>query len=64
MKFIELKDYVIAIDSIAYTTILSNRISIQMTDETFPISAEFKTVAEAKEMYKNIKEILLKPLDK
>ena len=64
MKFIELKDYVIAIDSIAYTTILSNRISIQMKDETFPISAEFKTVAEAKEMYKNIKEILLKPLDK
>ena len=64
MKFIELKDYVIAVDSIAYTTIFSNRISIQMKNENFPISAEFKTVAEAKEVYKNLKEILLKPLDK
>lgn len=63
MKFIELKDYVIAIDTIAYTTILSNRILIQIKTETYPISAEFKTVAEAKEVYKNIKEILLKPLD-
>ena len=64
MNFIELKDYVIAIDSIAYTTICSNRILIQIKNETYPISAEFKTVAEAKEIYKNIKEILLKPLDK
>ena len=64
MRFIELKDYVIAIDTIAYTTILSNRILIQLKNETYPISAEFKTVAEAKEFYKNIKEILLKPLDK
>ena len=64
MRFIELKDYVIAVDSIAYTTILSNQISIQIKNETFPIFAEFKTVAEAKEIYKNIKEILLKPLDK
>lgn len=63
MRFIELKDYVIAIDTIAYTTILSNRILIQLKNETYPISAEFKTVAEAKEFYKNIKEILLKPLD-
>ena len=64
MNFIELKDYVIAIDSIAYATIISNRISIQMKNEKFPISAEFKTVAETKEVYQNIKEILLKPLDK
>ena len=64
MKFIELKDYVIAIDSIAYTTIHSNRILIQMKNETYPISAEFKSIEEAKEIYKNIKEILLKPLDK
>ena len=64
MRFIELKDYVIAIDGIAYTTILSNRILIQLKNETYPISAEFKSVAEAKEIYKNIKEILLKPLDK
>ena len=63
MKFIELKDYVIAIDSIAYITILSNRILIQLKNETHPILAEFKTVAETKEVYKNIKEILLKPLD-
>lgn len=64
MKFIELKDCIIAIDSIAYITIFSNRISIQIKNETFSISEEFKTVAEAKEAYKNIKEILLKPLDK
>jgi hypothetical protein len=63
MKFIELKDYVIAVDSIAYTTIVSNRILIQMKNETYPISAEYRTVAEAKEVYENIKEILLKPLD-
>lgn len=64
MKFIELKDYVIAIDSIAYATIISNRISVQMKTENFPISAKFETVAEAKKVYQNIKEILLKPLDK
>lgn len=64
MKFIELKDYVIAVDSIAYTIVISNRVLIQIKNETFPISAEFRTVAEAKEIYKNIKEILLKPLDK
>ena len=64
MKFIELKDFVIAVDSIAYTTIFSNRISIQVKNEKFSISVEYKTVAEAKEVYKNIKEILLKPLDK
>ena len=64
MKFIEFKDYVIAIDSIAYATTHSNRVSIQMKTENFPISAEFRTVAEAKEVYKNLKEILLKPLDK
>ena len=64
MRFIELTDYVIAIDSIAYITIFSNRISIQIKNETFSLSAEFKSAAEAKEIYKNIKEILLKPLDK
>lgn len=60
MKFIELKDCIIAIDSIAYITIFSNRISIQIKNETFSISTEFKTVIEAKEVYENIKEILLK----
>lgn len=60
MKFIELKDCIIAIDSIAYITIFSNRISVQIKNETFSISTEFKTVAEAKEVYENIKEILLK----
>lgn len=64
MRFIELKDYVIAIDSITYITTFSNRISIQMKNETHPISVGFKSIAEAKENYKNIKEILLKPLDK
>ena len=64
MRFIELKDYVIAIDSITYITTFSNRISIQMKNETQPIWVEFKSIAEAKENYKNIKEILLKPLDK
>lgn len=64
MRFIELKDYVIAIDSITYATTFSNRISIRMKNETSPILVEFKSVAEAKENYKNIKEILLKPLDK
>lgn len=60
MKFIELKDCVIAIDSIAYITIFSNRISIQIKNDTFSISTEFKTVTEAKEVYENIKETLLK----
>jgi hypothetical protein len=60
MKFIELKDYIIAIDSIAYITIFSNQIFIQIKNETSPISTGFKTVAEAKEVYENIKEILLK----
>ena len=64
MRFIEFKNSVIAIDSIAYVNVFSNRVSIQIKNETFSISAEFKTVAEAKEIYKNIKEILLKPLDK
>ena len=64
MNFIEFKDCIIAIDSIAYITIFSNQISVQIKNETFSISAEFKTVAEAKETYKKIKEILLKPLDK
>ena len=64
MKFIEFKDSVIAIDSIAYVKVFSNRVSIQIKNETFSISAEFRTVAEAREVYKNIKEILLKPLDK
>lgn len=64
MKFIEFKDCIIAIDSIAYVNIFSNRVSIQIKNKTFSISAEYKTVAEAKEVYKNIKEILLKSLDK
>lgn len=59
MKFIEFENCVIAIDSIAYVTIFSNRITIQIKNKTFSISAEYKTVAEAKEIYKNIKEILL-----
>ena len=64
MKFIELKDYVIAIDIIAYVTTYSNRVSIQTKTEDLSICAVFKTAAEAKEVYKNLKEILLKPLDK
>lgn len=60
MKFIELKDCIIAIDSIAYVTIFSNQISVQIKNETFSFSIEFKTVTEAKEVYENIKEILLK----
>ena len=60
MNFIELKDYVIAVDSIAYTDAYSNRISVRIKNENCPIIAEFKTVAEAKEVYENIKEILLK----
>ncbi len=64
MKFIELKDSLIAIDIIAYVTTYSCRVSIHTKNENLPIYADFKTVAEAKEVYKNIKEILLKPLDK
>ena len=56
MKFIELKDYVIAIDSIAYTTILSNRILIQLKNETHPILAEFKLLQKQKKFIKILKK--------
>lgn len=64
MKFIEVKDYVIAIDSIAHLSVNSATIAIKMKNEQFPILVSYKTATEAKEIYKNIKEILLKPLDK
>lgn len=59
MKFIEVKDYVIAIDSIAYVTQNSTTVAIQMKGENFPIHARYKTVTEARESYVNISKILL-----